>query len=238
MKSPTRPTLSSVFLCFFLIAAALPAQTFTPTQFAVLPSLSGLTTDGAPVSLPDPTPPALSAAVDQSFDGLGANGVLPPDSNIAVGVMGGNTLILQTVHSRVAVFDHFGNVVAGPFALTTLWNTALGAGNGCPATDTGDVIAQYDTQMKRWLIAQFGSLTTPALQCIAVSQTNDPTGAYNVYSYNFGPMAIDNSKFGVWPTATNSAYFAAMNLGDTKFGPAGSLLCAYDRSKMSSANSA
>src|SRR5437762_11535878 len=78
-----------------------------------------------------------------------------------------------------------------------------------------------------------GSTSVPSYsKCIAVSQSSDPRGAYNLYSYSFGGNLNDYPKFGVWPTATNGAYLATYNLfaGGSTF--TGGEACAYDRTKM------
>jgi hypothetical protein len=159
------------------------------------------------------------------FPGTGANGSAPPDPNLAVGP----NHIVQIVNTEYAVYNKNGTIFAGyPQAIGSLFS-ALG---GSCAGDWGDPIAQYDKAADRWLISQLGNFSAPFTECIAVSQTSDPTGAYNLYSYNFDPNFNDYPKFGVWPTATNSAYTATYNLF-LNGGPfVGSALCAYDRAAM------
>ena len=167
-----------------------------------------------------------------SFGGIGANGYIPPDPNIAVGKNNpqGIGYIVQMVNSELAIFDKSGNLVAGPVSLSTLWQPLGGL---CAGSNAGDPVVQYDVAADRWLVSQLGSTNGPSYsECIAVSQSSDPRGAYNLYSYSFGGNLNDYPKFGVWPTATNSAYLASYNLfsnGQTFIGAA---LCAYDRSAM------
>ncbi len=167
-----------------------------------------------------------------SFGGIGANGSIPPDPNIAVGKNDSSTgvgYIVQVVNSEIAVFDKTGTLLTSPVKLSSLWSSL---GGGCATNNAGDPIVQYDTAADRWLVSQLGSLSAPYSECIAVSQTNDPRGAYNLYSYSFGNNLNDYPKFGVWPTASNPAYLASYNLfanGQTFMGAA---LCAYDRNAM------
>ena len=77
-----------------------------------------------------------------------------------------------------------------------------------------------------------GSLASPYSQCVAVSKTSDPTGAYWLYSYSFGSNLNDYPKWSVWPTATNSAYLATYNLFANGSSFAGAEICAYDRAAM------
>src|SRR5947209_9695849 len=176
--------------------------------------------------------PPIGVQSKTSFGGIGANGFIPPDPNIAVGkTVSGVGYIVQVVNSQVAVFNKSGALVSGPVSLVSLW-TALGG--GCATNNAGDGIVQYDLQADRWLVSQLGSSgSAPYSECIAISQTRDPTGAYYLYSYDFGGNLNDYPKFGVWPTATNSAYLATYNLipyaGNTLLGAA---LCAYDRAAM------
>jgi hypothetical protein len=93
---------------------------------------------------------------------------------------------------------------------------------------------QYDRPADRWVITQLGNSpvnAAPYSECFAVSRTNDPTGAYNLYYYNFDNFN-DYPKIGVWPTGTNSAYTATYNLFTSSGALYGAELCAYDRSVM------
>src|SRR6266849_126293 len=68
--------------------------------------------------------------------------------------------------------------------------------------------------------------SVPFLQCVAVSQTADPTGAYNRYSFPYSNFN-DYPKMGVWP----DAYYTTFNMfsGNTFVG---GQVCAYDRGAM------
>ena len=159
------------------------------------------------------------------FPGVGANGYYPGDPNIAVGP----NHIVQAVNVEIGVYDKSGNLFTGyPKTLGSLW-TALG---GACTSNSGDPIAQYDKLADRFVITQLGSLSAPYVECIAVSKTNDPTGAYYLYSYNFGSYLNDYDKFGVWPTTANGAYLATYNLFYNGASFAGADLCAYDRTAM------
>src|SRR5262245_58828510 len=161
------------------------------------------------------------------FPGVGSNGLVPPDTNMAVGP----TRILQTANSRYAIYDKSGNLLNGPFSLSSIW-TPLGIDNGCATNDAGDVVAQYDKLADRFIVTQLGGLAPPYSECIAISQTSDPAGACWLYSFQYDETINDYPKFGVWPTATNSAYLAIYNLFADQVTFIGSQLCAYDRTKM------
>jgi len=145
--------------------------------------------------------------------------VAPPDPVMDVGP----NHIVQAVNSGFAVFNKTGTVLYGPVNLNTLWS---GFGGGCQTNNDGDPTINYDQMANRWMIAQFAVSTTPYLECVAISQTADPTGAWYRYSYSFGSTNFnDYPHVGVWP----DGYYITYNIfGATYFGE----VCAHDRSKM------
>ena len=145
----------------------------------------------------------------------------PPDTN---GDVGPNHYV-QIVNSDFAVFNKSGAVVYGPVATNTLWS---GFGGGCQNNNDGDGVVLYDPIADRWIVSQFSVSTTPFLQCVAVSQTPDPTGAYNRYSFTYSNFP-DYPKMGVWPDAYYET-FNLFNASGTSF--LGAYICAYDRTKM------
>src|SRR5947208_1201285 len=107
----------------------------------------------------------------------------PPDTN---GDIGPNHYV-QIVNSDFAVFNKSGTAVFGPVPINTLWS---GFGGGCQTNNDGDPVAIYDPIANRWVISQFSVTganggTVPFLQCVAVSQTADPTGSYFRYSFPY-----------------------------------------------------
>ncbi len=168
-----------------------------------------------------------------SFDGIGQGALgftpnaAPPDTNGAVGA----TQFVQWVNESFAVFSKAGALLAGPTAGNTLFS-ALGSTHPCAVHNDGDPIAQYDKAANRWVLTQF-SVTSGATQgfwqCVAVSQTSDATGAYNVYAFNYGTVQFnDYPKLGVW----NNSYLVTYNIFNNGNTFAGSKLCAMDRASM------
>jgi hypothetical protein len=166
-----------------------------------------------------------------NFEGLGngfpnfAVNSAPTDTNGVVGA----TQYVQWVNESFAIFDKAtGNLLEGPVAGNQLF-LPLGATHPCAVNNDGDPIAQYDKVNQRWILTQF-SVTNGATagywQCIAISQTSDATGVYNVYAYR-QPHFNDYPKFGVW----NGTYYATYNMfSGNSF--AGARLCAYDGAAM------
>jgi hypothetical protein len=207
-----------------------------PLRLLLQSGASATRNDGALQSV---TAAAPSVGAVNSFAGLGVGGGLtpnaaPPDTNGAVG----QTQYVQWVNESFGVFDKTtGALIFGPVAGNTLFKP-LGATHPCAVHNDGDPIAQYDKLANRWIMTQF-SVTSGASQgfwqCVAVSQTNDATGAYNVYAFNYGNVQFnDYPKLGVW----NNAYLTTYNIFNNGSTFAGSKLCAFDRTAMLAGNPA
>jgi hypothetical protein len=94
------------------------------------------------------------AALVLQFDGLGAgfdgpqgpySGRNPSDNSLAVGP----DHVMQTVNSRMAVFDREGRVLLGAVPTNTVFQ---GTGGACEAFNNGDAVVRYDALADRWLI--------------------------------------------------------------------------------------
>jgi len=171
--------------------------------------------------------PFVSATQGLHFDGVGAQGFAPSDVNLAVGP----NHIVQTVNVRLAVYNKSGTLLSGPTNFTTFFAPL---GGNC-AAGASDPIVNYDRLADRWVISDIG-ITGTFSQCVAVSKTNDPTGAYTLYAYSFGLNLNDYPKLGVWPTASNSAYLATYNIFRNGQSFNGADLCGFDRTKMLAGN--
>ncbi|MGA9565315.1 MAG: choice-of-anchor D domain-containing protein [Candidatus Korobacteraceae bacterium] len=164
-----------------------------------------------------------------NFDGLGQGQYsftvqyIPPDTNGTVGA----TQYVQWVNASFAIFDKTtGAKLLGPVTGNTLWS---GFGGGCQTNNNGDPVVTYDKLANRWVMSQFSVGSTPYLQCIAVSQTSDATGAWYRYSFSYGNSDFDDyPKMGVWPDAYYETFDMFLN-GQTYIGPDA---CAYDRNSM------
>ena len=159
------------------------------------------------------------------FPGVGCN-CAPPDTNGSVG----STQFVQIVNEGYQVFDKAtGNSVLGPNSLASLWS---GFGGACENFGFGDPTVVFDKIANRWVITQFASRNgnIPITDyCIAVSTTDDATGAYNRYGFHLSNNFIDYPKLGVWP----DAYYLSINLfnssGTAFLGPQP---FAFNRAKM------
>ena len=163
-------------------------------------------TQAAPSALAIPSPLQNFEGVSNqdNFNIFGFR-VNPPDPN---GDVGPNHYV-EIVNLAFAVFSKNGDVLLGPIDTGALWE-----GFAVPdCTDpSGDPIVLYDQFADRWLLSQFttrgfnpsGNFNgKPFYNCVAISQTGDPTGAYFRYAFitsgvDSEPFFPDYPKYGVW----------------------------------------
>ncbi|HYP39168.1 MAG TPA: hypothetical protein VEX13_02310, partial [Chloroflexia bacterium] len=117
----------------------------------------------------------------------------PPDP---VGDVSANYYV-QMVNLHFQIFDKAGTALTAVAANNTLWS---GFGGPCQTENAGDPIVLHDQLADRWLLTQFTDTGAPFFNCVAVSQTNDPRGAYHRYAFST-PSFPDYPKYGVWPDA-------------------------------------
>lgn len=161
----------------------------------------------APVTDPVLSDPPVTNAGSTllSFEGVNnVNGVLPPDTN---GDVGPNHYV-QMVNLAFAIYNKNGVKLYGPANTNTLWS---GFGGYCESTNDGDPIVLYDHLADRWMMSQFALPNYPRgpfVQCIAVSQTPDPTGAWFRYEFTISTKKMnDYPHFGVW----QDGYYMSIN---------------------------
>jgi hypothetical protein len=154
-------------------------------------------------SLPSPNvmpAPTVSFAGISNADNSTITGIrpLPPDTNGDVGP----AHYVQTVNLLMRVFNKTGVPLIPPIRMSSLFATLGGI---CSTNDNGDPVVMYDPLADRWLVSQFaftGLSTPPYHECIAISKTGDPTGAYYLYDFiTPGNNFPDYPHFGVWPDA-------------------------------------
>jgi hypothetical protein len=174
---------------------------------------NGFSGDAAVQEAATATVAATIGGTIANFEGLGqqdnfnvlARRVNPPDP---VGDVGPHHYV-EMINLVFAVYSKTGTRLLGPLGLGDLWT-------GFPIEDctdeSGDPIVLYDQTTDRWLLTQFttrglnpATPTAPFYNCIAVSQTGDPTGAYYRYAFITQPDTEDGGfffpdypKYGVW----------------------------------------
>jgi hypothetical protein len=156
------------------------------------------------VAIPSPSLTFEGLSNQDNFNIFGGR-VNPPDN---MGAVGPNHYVEQ-INLVYAVYDKQGNLLVGPLDAGTLW-----AGFAIPdCTDpSGDPVVLYDKLENRWLLSQFTTrgLDDPSLpfyNCVAISVTGDPTGAYYRYAFKTqadpeappgGTFFPDYPKYGNW----------------------------------------
>jgi hypothetical protein len=145
---------------------------------------------------------AAMPATDANFEGLSNQDnfnvfgfrVNPPDP---VGDVGPNHYV-EMINLVFAVYLKDGTKILGPVDTGTLWSGF--AIDDC--TDpSGDPIVLHDQTADRWILSQFTTRgfadpTRPFFNCVAVSTTSDPTGAYYRYAFSTGFNFPDYPKYG------------------------------------------
>jgi hypothetical protein len=117
--------------------------------------------------------------------------VNPPDP---VGDVGPNHYV-EMINLVFGVYSKSGERLLGPLALGALWDGF--AVTDC-ADSAGDPIVVHDQFADRWILTQFTSAGPEYWNCVAISQTADPTGAYYRYAFSSGVNFPDYPKYGVW----------------------------------------
>lgn len=148
---------------------------------------------------------------------------ITPDTIGSVGM----TQYVQWVNSDINIITKStGKAVAGfPKPGNVVWT---GFGGECEKRNVGNGIVKYDQLAGRWVLTQFAYgdvFSGPFYQCVAISQTEDASGAYDRYAFQFDSL-VEKPKLGLWI----DAYYMTFNMkGPFTYGPR---LCALDRTKM------
>ena len=171
------------------------------------------------------TLPLVGTINDLNFDGVTGDpsGVAPPDENGAVGDSVTNQYV-TIVNEVYAVYNkNTGATILGPTSIDAIWSGFSGL---CSTGNGGDVVVLFDQMASRWVVSQLGPGFTS--YCIAVSTTDDATGSYARYEFDFGSNVPDYPKLGVWP----DAYYWTSNTFQNGATFIGAMPCAYDRASM------
>ncbi|HLH08904.1 MAG TPA: hypothetical protein VKW78_16815 [Terriglobales bacterium] len=140
---------------------------------------------------------------DQRFAGTGPYtntqfSLEPPDQALCTG----NGFVMESVNNALAVYDKSGNLLQGPIANSQFFGLAPEVIRSTPPVFgpfISDPKCYYDKQTNRWFMSELEMDTDPATggstgstsTLIAVSQTGDPTGIWNVYQL---PTTDDGSS--------------------------------------------
>lgn len=152
-----------------------------------------------------------------NFDGVNnVSGYLPPDTQGDIGwdPATGRKYYLQWVNVDFQIWDVTvaespQPLLAAPLAGNSLW---AGTGTLCESHNDGDPLTRFDALANRWVMSQFAlSFPDDFHQCIAVSQTADPTGDWYLYDFKTSTTVMnDYGKLGIWA----DGYYMSFNQFD------------------------
>ena len=155
---------------------------------------------GSPAVMPTPLFTFEGPSNEDNFAIFGFR-VNPPDP---VGDVGRNHYVAM-VNLVYSIYSKTGTLILGPVDTGSLWA-------GFPIDEctepSGDPIVLYDEKADRWILTQFTTRglppdpPNPFYNCVAVSVTGDPTGAYYRYAFTTDDRFPDYPKYGVWPDAS------------------------------------
>lgn len=159
-------------------------------------------------------------SINNSFNGIGYSNVNPADPSLAAGPNHIVQIVNGTSGSMFSIFSKTGVQLVAPMFLDNI------TGKG----GLGDPIVLYDQLADRFLMTEFVNKNEVLTQglTIAVSKTNDPTGAWYIYFFSTGSIFPDYPKFSIWP----NAYYAKTNDFNSTNNYVGSSVYAFDRAKM------
>jgi hypothetical protein len=187
---------------------------------------------------------------DQRLAGTGAYAnsqfsTEPPDTSLAVG----NGFVLQTVNAAVAVYEaNTGMLRQGPTALNQFLRLKpeINRAAGTYGEFTSDPRAYYDAQLHRWFVSVVaiatnpttGAFIAPTRLVIAVSDTNDPTQGWKIYSIETTNDGAEGCPcFGDQPLIGADAHgiFITTNAFSLREGFAGVQIYAFSKQLLSGA---
>ena len=172
-----------------------------------------------------PTGPDLQApTAGVNFDSIdfteccGGGGNVPPDPELAVGPNN----VIAVVNVAFEIYDKSGTSLSGP----TTFASFLASDPNC--TGVFDPNALYDEREDRFILGIDADGTD---YCLAVSQTGDPTGSWNIYSFTTGSAALffDYPHAGV---GNEAIYMGANIFNNTTNAFIDSRVWAFDKAAM------
>lgn len=161
--------------------------------------------------------------VDKALDGQGFSNINPADPSIAVGP----NHVIQMINGNngsalFSIYDKSGNTVFPQTYMDQLPGSSYNGG--------GDCIAWYDQLTDRFVMSEFGDSSKTGIKMnsliLAVSVSNDPTGAWYVYEFYCDPFFPDYPKYGNWYDAW---YGVTRDFSDQYLGNS---VWAFDKNKM------
>ncbi len=140
-----------------------------------------------------------------AFDAIPAQGGVPPDPILAVG----RNHVVGVVNSHYQVYDKTGTALTGVISVDSLFATVP------QCVGTFDPFIDYDEQADRFVMGMDDFNGSDSYFCIAATQTGDPTGIWNVYSFRSDVMVpTTGSDFPHMGIGLDAVYITANMFND------------------------
>lgn len=171
------------------------------------------------------TSPEAGTEVMLNFDGMGYTSVAPADPTMTAGPGHIIQMINGGSGAYFKVWDRSGVQVVAQ----TYMDALAGAGY----SGAGDPVALYDQFADRYMLTEFGfsggvtSFINTLI--VAVSQTNDPAGAWYIYRFQDNSFFVDYPHWSIWPGAV---YATSNDFNTSGTAYLGSSLYAINKAKM------
>ena len=153
-----------------------PQMALLQAEAQKLPRSTNIQIANAGPSLQAPTSGVSFDSIDFT-ECCGGGGNVPPDPELAVGP----NHIIAVVNVAFEIYDKSGNSLSGP----TTFASFMASDPDC--TGVFDPNALYDERSDRFILGIDADGTD---YCIAVSQTGNPTGSWNIYSFSTGSSSL------------------------------------------------
>ncbi len=164
--------------------------------------------------------------IEQNYEGMSNSWSTPADPTLTTGPNHVVQMINGQLGSQISIWDKAGTVLVGQKYIYELFTVPNYDGAGDPVT-------MYDQFADRFFITEFGFSNGVTgfvnTLLIAVSQTADPTGAWNVYQFVDNSFFVDYPHYGVWPHAL---YATSNDFNTAANAYLGSSVYAFDKDAM------
>ena len=191
----------------------ISAQANAATAKQVLPLVAPL-----PIVSPDAGFRGFSALTGRNQASVSGGDLEPPDQ----GLCSDGTFVMEAINLAAAVYDATSHkMLSGPVYLNDFFGVN-------PADFTSDPRCYFDPPTQRWFVTltDLGSATNATTDIlVAVSQSSDPRGSYNLYAFD----TTNDGFIGVCPcfgdqpligADTNGFYISTNSFGVAFFGGA------------------
>jgi hypothetical protein len=169
------------------------------------------------------SPGKQAPAPGVSFDSLdynqccGGGGNVPPDPELAVGP----NHVIAVVNVAFQIYNKSGTALTGPITFASF----MASNPAC--TGVFDPNANYDESTGRYILGIDADGTD---YCIAVSQSGDPTGAWNLYAFDTSPGRRDFFDYPHAGVGRDALYLGANIFSGSRFKEA--RVWAFDKTAM------